>query len=69
MRASAGAIRAAALILWCVGVSRPVVAATGAADDPGPYRVKREYGRRVVMPDGVTLVADVYRPETPKRVP
>ncbi|MSR01552.1 MAG: CocE/NonD family hydrolase [Gemmatimonadetes bacterium] len=38
-------------------------------DDPGRYRIRREFAVRVSTADGVALVTDVYRPETPKRVP
>ncbi len=46
-------------------------AGTLAAQDaqPGPFTVRAEFDLRVPMRDGVTLSADVYRPDTTGRFP
>lgn len=45
-------------------------AAPGGSSLPeAPFRVRREFGLRVRTPDGVALATDVYRPDTPSRVP
>jgi putative CocE/NonD family hydrolase len=54
------------LIVLCCLLSR---GAAAAAQEHGPYRVIREFNVPVVMTDGVTLMADVYRPDTPAKVP
>jgi predicted acyl esterase len=54
-------------LILCAALGGPAYSST-VTHDPGPYQVKREF-ESVVMPDGVALIADVYRPETPKRVP
>ena len=40
-----------------------------AEDSLGPYQVLREFNQRHPARDGTILVADVYRPATPNRVP
>ncbi len=55
-------------IILCAALLQQGPAAAQVAGT-GPYQVRRDFGLRLVMPDGVALVADVYRPETSKRVP
>lgn len=69
MRVSTLGTMPAAILLACGLIGRPAPASAAPSDDPGPYQVKREFGLRAAMADGVTLVADVYRPVTPNRVP
>ena len=47
----------------------PSAAVQVPEDSPGPYAVLREFNLRHQAKDGTTLVADVYRPVTPNRVP
>ncbi len=39
------------------------------SDRAGPYRIRAEYDVRVPMRDGITLSADVFRPDAPGRFP
>ena len=55
---------AASFLLWFL------VPLEGAAETPAePYRVKLAYDVRMPMRDGVTLSADVYRPDASGRFP
>ena len=38
-------------------------------DNPGSYKVKREFGQFSIMRDGVLLATDVYRPKTNDKIP
>ncbi len=38
-------------------------------NEPEPFRVRREFAQKVMTADGIALVTDVYRPDTPSRVP
>ena len=37
-------------------------------DNPGSYKVKREFGQFSIMRDGVLLATDVYRPKTNDKI-
>jgi putative CocE/NonD family hydrolase len=53
-----------------VALATVLVPATAPADPAlGPYRVRVEAGVTVAMRDGVSLVADVYRPDDPGKFP
>ncbi len=56
---------------WVVGVAVVVGAAGSAVAEPplGPYRVTVDADVATKMRDGVTLIADVYRPDDPGRFP
>lgn len=45
------------------------LAAQGPSDPRGATPVRREFGLRLRLADGVTLVADVFRPDLPGKVP
>lgn len=58
------------LILGLVGVIHAGPrSVAGQNSEPGPFRVRVEHDLRVPMRDGVTLSADVYRPDAPGRFP
>src|SRR5574341_213230 len=46
-----------------------LLAAVPAAETEPPYPVKIEYDQRTPMRDGVSLSADVFRPDAPGRFP
>jgi putative CocE/NonD family hydrolase len=66
----ARSISVIALVGACVAASGAAFApARASVDAPDCRRVAIEHGVRTRMRDGVSLVADVYRPDTPGRFP
>lgn len=57
------------LFAFLIAASAAAPRLPAGVSDSSIYRVRREFGLRVMMPDGVALATDVYRPDTPNRVP
>ena len=59
----------ATLLLAILASGGPARLEPPAPDTAATFTVKREFGLKTRMIDGTVLIADVYRPITPKRVP